>query len=132
MQANLLPDLLFDYPEFTLASLLAVLVLLIGSSDKYEVALPGWLREPARACLQHIPARYAHWLHRSLIHANKRSNLSFSILACWKVYPALLSLFLLIVQPLYIVLPAALLIWFIPDAVLASLVERRQREIRNT
>ncbi len=120
----------FEYPEFWLAALLSLVVLVLGVGQETESHSPGWLAKPARTFLLLFPEKYLARTNRLLIQAGWRNNLIFGDFASVKLYLPFLSLFLLFVLPLYVVLAIVLVLWFIPDVVLAVCVTRRQNEIR--
>ena len=119
----------FEYPEFLVAGLLG-LVVLLGLSQDNESHWPGWLAQPAKSCLQLAPSSYVLWITSSLVQANWRSNLSFGDFASFKIYLPLISLLLLFLVPLYAVLPIAVVVFWLPDLVVLVSKQRRQMQIR--
>jgi tight adherence protein C len=118
-----------EYPEFLVAGLLG-LVVLLGLSQDSEWHWPGWLAQPAKSCLQVAPESYLLWITKSLVQANWRSNLSFGDFASFKVYLPLVSLLLLFLLPLYAVIIVAFVVWWLPDLFVLVCKARRQGEIR--
>jgi len=120
-----------DYPEFFLAGAMLLLVW-FSARSKVEWTWPSWLSNPARLCVLSMPNQYLSWLQKSLLFSDWRSNHAYDSIACFKVYSPLLALAVAPFLPLYGVLAAAVILFSIPDAVLAIAVARRQQEIRRS
>ncbi len=119
---------LFEYPEFILAGIVGV-VILLASRQTTGFHCPNWLAEPAKASLSFLSESYLLWISKSLVQAGWRNNQSFGDFASFKLYLTLASLLLAAVVPLYIVLLVMFVLWFVPDIVLFVVVKRRQQEI---
>jgi tight adherence protein C len=119
-----------EYPEFLVAGLLS-LVVLLGLSQESEWHWPGWLAQPAKSCLQFAPQGYLLWIAKSLVQANWRNNLSFGDFASYKVYLPLVSLLLLFLLPLYAVIITAFVVFWLPDLIVFISKARRQQQIRS-
>lgn len=116
------------YPEFFIATMVGVALLfrtlLEGTSHVSAV-----LRDTARSVVYLMPERYLAWLQRNQMWAGCRSTTAFSTLASVKLYSAMLIGFALgMLHPL-VGFAAAALVFFIPDAVLASRRFSRQAEV---
>jgi tight adherence protein C len=121
---------LLNYPEFFLAGLLSLFVLIGAGSEKQGMHWPSWLSTPAVAVLSLLPEDYLNWIRKTLMFAGWRNNLSFGDFASWKLYPSLISLLASAFVPLHVVLELLLFAFFSPDLILAGLVKRRQHQIR--
>jgi tight adherence protein C len=121
---------LFDYPEFLLAGLLSLFVLIGASAEKSTTHWPTWLSKPALAVLLLLPEAYVAWIKKILIYAGWRSNLSLGDFACWKLYPSLFTLCAYALMPLHVVCLVLLVAFWTPDLLLTVLAKHRQQEIR--
>ncbi len=126
-------SVLWDYPEFFLAALAgAIFFMLNRTATGFRVFLPTFITEPAVTVVSALPAGYVTWLMRSQNWSGWRSNTAFGVLASVKIYvPILLLSLLTFVEPL-IVLPVALIAFFVPDIVIAVNAKRRQQQIRES
>ncbi len=125
--------ILLKYPEIACASIIAMLMLIMGARQNEDARgfhLPAYLAEPAKALLMIMPHRYLLWLNRSLVQGNLRSNMSFGDFAGAKLYLPLLTLILTFWCPAYVVVIAALLLHFVPEAYLALRVRQRRTQIK--
>ena len=122
---------LLEYPEFILAALLGIIVL-IGSRQEETWHWPNLLAQPAQAMLTRAPQKYVSWLSKMLLQADWRNNKSFADFACYKIYSVLLSLVLLLVLAPQMVACLVFVCWFVPDLVLLAVVKRRQNEIHDS
>jgi len=122
----------FNYPEFLLAGLLGIAVLLGIGKGQTSWHWPNWLAQTARHCFSFLPNSYRASLCKLLVEINWRTNQSFDDFACYKLYPTLLSLLFAAILPFYSVAGLMLLCWFVPDLILTISVRRRQSEIRDS
>lgn len=120
-----------QYPEFFLAGFLGIL-LMFGSQEGERFHCPGWLAQPAKSILSVCPVRYVEWINRMLMFAGWRNNLALGDLAATKFYPPVICLLLSFVFPIWIVVPAAVALWFVPDLGLTIVVNHRQTSLRQT
>jgi tight adherence protein C len=126
---------LFEYPEFILAMLLGFLVLFKLRREQEQQQnhhVPAWLAQPAKAFLSLSPNSYLSWINKQLLQANWRSELSFGDFSSFKIYVPLLSLFFVLLLPLYAVCIIAIASFFLPDLILFLCVKHRQQEIRQS
>jgi tight adherence protein C len=126
--------LLLRYPEIVCASLIGVIMLIMGARHTYEDGgdrfhLPPYLAEPAKALLMLMPEKYVRGLNSSLTQGNLRSNLSFGDFAGAKLYLPLLASLLTFYFPLYVAVIAAVILYWLPDLYLKVKVLRRRSEI---
>jgi tight adherence protein C len=91
-----------------------------------------FLTRPAQDLLLLLPSRYVHHMEAQLKYAGLKGNSYLGKLAAWKIYPAVFGATILGIndQILY-ALVSFLALFFLSDMVLASLVRKRQAEIRN-
>ncbi|MBC7998198.1 MAG: type II secretion system F family protein [Leptolyngbya sp.] len=126
-------QLLFEYPEYALALAVGIVLLINFFKDtdgkKY---LPVWISEPAVSLLLLLPRKYGENLVSMLNLSGHRSNTAFGFLSSCKVYGCLIVSLASFALPLILVLPAVLLVFFIPDLVLLVRVKQRQRQIRES
>ena len=120
-----------QYPEFLLCGFLGIIVML-GSRQPGQLHCPGQLAQPAKSVLLLAPEAYCAWINQKLTYAGWRNNMALGDIAAAKLYTALLVLCLTAFFPAWAVIPAAFVVWFIPDLVLLLLVENRQRQVRQS
>jgi tight adherence protein C len=118
-----------EYPEFVVAGALGLLLLVLRWARPGGLPASQWLAAPAQALVLALPARYVHWLTRILSWAGLRHGTAFGDLACLKVCLAMASIVGALFLPLPFVPPLAVVTFFLPDAIVAWLARRRQREI---
>jgi len=124
---------LLKYPEVICASVIGILMIVLGNGQKEESEgfhLPSALAEPAKILLMLFPESYLEWVTRSLVRANMRSNLSFGDFAGAKLYLLLATLLLNFVLPPLYVNCGALVVYWLPDLYLTIKVRTRQNEIQ--
>jgi tight adherence protein C len=121
-------QLVASYPEFILATVVGIALLfraLLEGTSRVSMTL----RDAARSIVYLMPERYLAWLQRNQMWAGWRSATAFSTLASIKVYSAMVLGFVVgLIHPL-IGLAFALMVFFVPDAVVASRRYARQREV---
>ncbi len=118
----------FAYPEFLLAAILLIVVLVTSNQDE-EMHFPKWLTEPAKLCISWTPGSYQLWIHNLLIQANWRRTTSLGDFASTKLSLAIFALPTLYVMPPYSVAAITLIAWFAPDLFLIITVKQRQKRI---
>lgn len=126
-------QLLLDYPEYiaALAVGIALLIAFLNDNDGRKY-LPVWISEPAVSMVLLLPRQYGETLVSMLNLSGHRSNTAFGFLSSCKVYGCLILSLASFAFPLFLVLPAILLIFFIPDLVLFVRVKQRQKQIRES
>jgi tight adherence protein C len=117
------------YPEFAMAGILSI-ALLLGLSKDQDWHWPFSLSRPAAALALLLPESYLTWINKTLLYADWRTNSSFGDFASFKIYPALSSMLSSFFLPLPAVCLLAFVAWFVPDLLLIITVKRRQEEIR--
>ncbi len=120
-----------QYPEFFLAGFLGIIVM-VGSQESGKLHFPGWLAQPAKSVLHLAPERYLAWINLMLTYAGWRNNMALGDIAAAKLYSSLTCLCLSFFFPAFAVIPAALIVWFIPDLVLLIIIRNRQSQIRRS
>jgi pilus assembly protein TadC len=121
----------FDYPEFIMAALLGIF-LLIGGRQERELHFPSWLAEAGKKFLSFMPGRYVLWINRTLMYAGWRSVYSLGDFAGLKLSLTFGSLLFAFYVPTYALPVIALIAWFVPDAILTIGKSARQQEIHNS
>jgi tight adherence protein C len=124
---------LLKYPEIVCASLIGVVLLIMGarqSDDRDRFHLPHYVAEPAKALLMLMPDKYLLWVNRCLVQGNLRSNMSFGDFAGAKLYLPISATLLAFYLPLYVAAIAALILFWLPDLYLTVRVHRRRSEIQ--
>jgi len=117
------------YPEFALAGILSV-ALLLGLSKDQAWHWPPSISRPATALALLLPESYLSWINKMLLYADWRINSSLGDFVSYKIYLTLLSLLSSFFVPLSAVCVLAFVAWFLPDLLLITTVKRRQEEIR--
>src|SRR5579862_3623469 len=92
---------LLQYPEFPLALLCGLGMLIAVAQDEGGWHAPAWLAEKAKSIILLAPERYVSWLRLALTQANWRSNYSFGDFASLKVCLPFASLILAAFLPLH-------------------------------
>ncbi len=130
-------NIILQYPEFIGAAIISVVLVITLSKRNSEQnaspahnSLPVWLTEPASAFVSILPKAYVSKLVSWLNLAGYRNNFAFGLLCCLKVYACLTCCLLSLIAPPTIAFSAALVFFFVPDALLVIKVKRRQKAIR--
>jgi tight adherence protein C len=116
------------YPEFFIATMFGVALIFRAVLDGTS-QLSKTLRDAAKSIVYLMPERYLAWLQRNQTWAGWRSGTAFSTLASVKVYASMIIGFVLGMVHPAIGIAVALIVFFIPDAVVASRRFARQREV---
>lgn len=126
-------QLFLDYPEFSAAGIICALFAFSLWKNHMKPSAPrAWLAEPAIALVSLFPAPYVNKLVSCLNLSGFRNNTSFGILCSLKVYTCLLSAAASMFIPPAATIPAAIAVFFLPDAILLVKMKRRQQEIRES
>src|SRR5471030_1369385 len=128
MQATLL----LQYPEIVCASLIGMIMLVMGvgqNEDGGRFHLPAYMAEPAKALLMVLPQKYLLWVNQALMQGNLRSNMSLGDFAGAKLYLPLFALILTFYFPPHVALIAAVILNWLPDLYLNIRVQKRRSQI---
>ena len=123
---------IFQFPELIIAALVGIVMIANrrAGEDAGAASPPAWLLDPAVSLLESAPQRYRQWLANRLTWASWRGASASGTLAAIKIYGALLSMVAAVVVPFWAALLAALVIFFLPDAVVAVAATRRKQRIK--
>lgn len=123
---------IWQYPEFFIAALLGIFVMLQNKAGTKSNTIPTWLTAPSLTILKRLPEGYLRWLVKLQLWSGWRSNTAFGALSVAKIYPSLGVLILGAVLPIWLVLILSVLLFFVADCILLMLSKKRINRIKES
>lgn len=117
-------------PEFLLAAFFAMLWASLGQRNATMNLFPAAYRDFASSLIVRVlPTRYIAWLAQTQIWSAWRKNAGFGEICALKISLTIAALTTTIVLPVYISLPLASIVFFVPDVYILLRMRRRQQAI---